>query len=223
MYRFIIVEDEYHTLNMLTLLIQSEFAGAQILTADTIRDAAKIIEDCIANNKAIDVAILDFKLPEEIGNQPEFDQSICSLIRERWSDTYIIHFTAFVKDERIAEHIHVFHNNPRLSRVSLISKAEIDYPEQLIKLVKTVLKSREVENLYDSIFRLNHEAMVGSTGDGSSRQRQGDVRFSQTREIVLLNRIVSENWKFLDEKLKEKLQSVLRIDTLTEPVKVNLL
>jgi hypothetical protein len=217
-----IVDDDLPTLDSLSKLLKTKLQKVEIIAADTISLAIIQIDESFKKRKPIDVAILDFRLPQEINQPDEIDESICFHLREKSPETYIIHFTAYVEDKQVIEHIREYHNEPNMSSHSLVSKNETSYPVQIINLTLKFIKSREVQTKYDEIFQPKNYTNHG-TIQLRWQEYFGDQRYSQTRKIAILCSEIEKNWEYLNENLRRKIKSVLAVDESSDHVKVSLL
>ena len=89
MFRILIVEDRDNTREQLFRLFSEEFPKAKIEKAGTVREALKKIHSLNSRGLYYHAVILDFKLPESMGENPEIDVSICNEIRDKMPESFV--------------------------------------------------------------------------------------------------------------------------------------
>lgn len=103
MYRVLIAEDSQITREQLRKLIVEELPDTEVLCASSVREVRELIDDTLETERYFDAAVLDFKLPEDRGFNPEPEMNLQYSLLKLSSRTLIIRITAFPDDTVIRE------------------------------------------------------------------------------------------------------------------------
>jgi len=216
MTRILVAEDERHTVEQLTVLLAAEFKGVQIDAATTISTALDHVTRTYEKGQAYDVAVLDFKLPRDLGDNPEVDEEVCNTVSSQMPDALIVHITGYGDAEQVREHL--TRHKPRQGYPVLISKLDTKWAEELLQVVRKFVHSMRIDAKMDGLFRRPR----GGGGAGHQRRRVGsDVR-CLTPELDEVMRDIVDHWKDLDEPLRIRIEHVFEISESSTPVQIAL-
>jgi len=207
MFRLLIVEDMEVESQILKDFVARRLPEAQVDVALNVRDGRELLERACRQGKLYDAVILDFKLPESTGENPELDESLCEEIGLLMPDAVVAHLTAFMKDERVQEHMKVAHAQ-RVDKSVSFSKLDVTYPQQLVGCLRNYLYGARVESRLKKLIPRADEAAPPSR---SRRDRVALMEGSLTHEIASLQREISAHWGDYDERLKVKIQRVFQV------------
>lgn len=216
MFSILIVEDVDNTLEELSVLLKETFPGSLIETATNVKDGSGKIGLAVDNNKAFDVAILDFKLPASRGENPEIDESLCKEIKDKIPETLVIHITAYLKDEKVTKHVAEFHAGKNAPRVELVEKT-VYWPEKLLAEMRSYLYSSHVNSKLTSLFDGKPFSQ-----DAKARKLEG-TRGSRTHELAALSREIRAYWDDLDVATKSRVRRFFTVIEEEGQVHVSLL
>ncbi|MCI0660091.1 MAG: hypothetical protein L0220_03355 [Acidobacteria bacterium] len=208
MFRLLIVEDDENTLNQLQKLFDEEFPDAIVDTAATIKKGMLLIEEAFENRCYYDAAILDLKLPLDVGEAAEVDELVCHKIRNLMPDALIVHYTGYPEDKQILQHVKNAHTGPHDPRTSIISKLKSGWSIELLRKAKMYLYGCRIEKQIDLLF--------GSR----SREPSGG---SLTHNIAMLQRDIIVHWNDLDQMLQERIKSIFHVDADSLPIRISLI
>lgn len=233
MFRILIVEDIKRTLDQLTKYISAAFkepngeSSVALHTAEGVEDARRVIQAAADNNQPYHAVILDFKLPEQAGGNPELariDQSLCLLIRQTMRSTLVAHITAYIEDEVVREHLRLVHDEKVTPALTFL-KADPEYAIKLVDELRSFLYGTRIEEQIALIFGeprpLAFAARVRGRQPERGRQRTRAER-SLTHDIAALRRDIAAHWHHLDQKRREWVRQFFRVDDETKPVRVSL-
>lgn len=222
MFRFLIVDDAPHALEQLEALVAESFPECHVDTAAAVDSALECIESVAARKQCYDAAVLDFKLPQTAGGFPEITESICVKIRDTMSNTLVAHISAYPDDPRVHQHYSSVGVNPNDPRVPLISKLDLDWPNQLLVRMKSYLFGTRIEAHLDSLFGRSEPAARGPMGRriGGGRARRGGCL---THELAALSRDIEGHWDDIDDLLKQRIQQIFYVNTEGKRTRVSLL
>ena len=216
-FRLLLVEDDKHTNHELLRLLVAEFPGSRVASAMTAAQARQIVQASV--QEPFDLAILDFQIPEREGVNAEIDPRLCELIRASARNTKVAHITAFPKDPLVKKHLNEFHQDWRDPQAIVVSKLNTDWPEQLLRHMKTYLFGLDIEE------RLGDLVTVSSPDNSQRLYRTGthSGRGSLTMEVAQLCRDIARHWDDLDERTQGRIKSVVHVNADVKPVRVSLL
>ena len=232
MFRILIVEDIRDTLKQLNLFISEalkEPDGEQnfvIHTAEAVDDARRLILEAKGRGQPYHAVVLDFKLPKQMGHNPELpdtDESLCLLIRQQSRDTLVAHITAYRADEVVSRHVRLVHEEQLDPWALVFSKADSDYALKLVERLRAFLYGRRIEKQITYVFGEPQEARelaFAARGRDEPVRAQG-VR-SLTHDIAALRRDIVTHWHYLDERIQELVRQYFRVDAESHPVRVSL-
>jgi len=217
----LVVEDQTEMLKQLDKLLSESLGGAVIHTARTVVEALETLDRADRSQVDYDVAIVDFKLPEKEGDNPEVQYAVCDRIHQTMLDTMVVHITGFKSDGDVIAHVFRGDSRSTLSpQVLFISKDDVEWAAKLLRKVKEFVYGTPIRRRIDDIF--------GSRGQsrGVPVERHAHRRYGRTglsHDLAALTRQIAEHWEDLDKPLRRRIQRVFRIDTSEEPIRVGLL
>jgi hypothetical protein len=100
--RILIVEDEPLTRDELRVWLDRDLSDCSFQFAETVTDARERLSGCSA---PYDVILLDLKLPEVQGTEPEFNEDLFRLICDQRLSRLVIHTTGYPNDPEITDFI----------------------------------------------------------------------------------------------------------------------
>jgi CheY-like chemotaxis protein len=220
-FRLLIVEDEEETLDEMQKLFAGRFPDAIVDVADTVNGGLRLIEQASDSRSYYDVAILDMKLPKDLGDNPEVDESLCQKVRDLMPHTLIIHYTAYPEDPQVSRHAKRVHTGPDDPRASIISKRDLGWSQDMLRQLKAYLYGARIERQMTLLFGNSDEVALQSH-PRKSRGLEKPVG-SLTHTIAALQRDIVVHWNDLDEKLQQKIRNVFYVDTDSDPIRISLI
>ena len=218
MFRFLVVEDDKNTLEEILSRLNKIFPGCSIEFTESARPAVELVVKSSETNRPFDVAILDFKLPWDLGDNPEINTKICDKIRELTSYTFVIHITSYNDDPHALRHLLECHRPPSAPWGDFVFKTSTKWPEELEKKIAAYLYGLPI------IKRLNMLSdWVGTGGISFTYSPRVVSRGSTTHELAMLFRNIEERWDFLEKTLQERIKQYFCVDENNKPVRVSLL
>lgn len=223
MFRTLIVEDDQPTVNVISRLINLWFAPAepeedapQIDSAPTVDRAKELINEA---KKHYHVVILDFKLPKHLpGDNPEVDESLCLLVRQKMPGALVGHITSHPGDQMVLDHIRVCHTERLNTNAFALSKNETDWPDKLLANLKAYLHGKPIEEALDRLYGKEDEDGLSSR---PRRETRGRGTTSATHELAALCRKIVAHWDDLDQALQARIGRTFKLDTESRPIKIN--
>ncbi len=225
MYRVLIIEDMKDTLAELHDLIDSALSGIlgdalplpQIDLAENVREARERIEMAAQENWNYDAVVLDFKLPADKGENPESDESLCLIIRQKMPDALIAHITSHPEDGEVRAHMQKIHKEQVGYSAIDISKLNITWPELLLDRMKKFLFGERIQKRLSVLFQ-----SVDSSAINIARSRARSAG-GLTHELATLAREISIFWPDLDEKTRDQVRQRYIVEQGENGVKVGML
>lgn len=221
MFRFLVVEDKELTLKEVKARLSEEFDGSVIDTAGSVDEGSQYLATLFKKGVNYDAALLDFRLPSSLGENPEIDYSLCEEVRKNHPGTIVIHMTSYDRDPAILHHLAESHSEPTSPWPVLVSKKDINWPAVLCKRLRTFLFTREIAMQMDEIF--GHLSTAGSFGRTAALRRPTAREGGVTHRLALLTQNIEKHWLDLAEPLKERIRTTFVVDTAGEEVRVSLL
>lgn len=149
-FKIFLVDDDESMLEQLVLLLEESFLGSQIMSAQNVDDATRLISLAAAERAPYDLAILDFKLPQVSGGIDEVDETLCRTLAHRMPTTVVSHITGYTGDPRIIAHIERDHTGRTLG--FFLDKRQPNFGRALIKQTKQALYGAWVEKKVGDLF-----------------------------------------------------------------------
>lgn len=165
MAHILIVEDVPDTVRILGKVIVTEFPDWTIDTAYTVPEARRRLTEA---QRPYDFAILDFRLPTELG-VTQGDLSLCLQIRHQTPSTRVIHITAFAGDPDLTRHVDEVNLQDDDSEHA-ISKDKVGWMEKVVARLRSFLHSDRIETKLNDLFPENARS-VPAPRSHSRRQR----------------------------------------------------
>ncbi len=216
MFRILIVEDIRRTIDELSALLGEAFHDSQIDKAETVNGAKAMIETAFSARRNYDAVILDFKLPLEKGENPEDDESICRLLRQRMPAALVAHITAHPSDDAVKKHMRSVHAEQVGYTAIDHSKLNVDWPSTLLRRLKEFLYGTRIEKQMNALFGFGATRAIA----GRSRVRgNGGV----THELAALTYDIVRFWPELNDKTQKRVHEVFEVEVEGGSVKVGLL
>lgn len=221
MFRLLIIEDMKGTLTQLELLLAETFVESLIDKAETVRQARALIEQAYQAQRPYHAVILDFMLPRDIGENPEADESVCELLRQKMSQALIAHITSYPEDTKVQEHLRRAHVEEFGHMAFAHSKVRARWAIELIQKLKAYLHGKRILGRTRLLFS---KAGVSSNTDFAWSHRS-HIRAAggATHEIADLSRDIAAHWRDLDEQAQDEIKQVFRVDEAEDIVRVGLL
>ncbi|HZF09890.1 MAG TPA: hypothetical protein VFE33_13960 [Thermoanaerobaculia bacterium] len=222
MFRFLVVEDESVVLAQLQTMLGETFPHCEVATASTVATGESHIESGRQAGWAYDAAILDFKLPRYLGENPEVDSSLSRKIQELNLPTLVAHVTGFTGDQAVREHVRRSQVEQPNPRAFTLSKEDPNWASVLVSKLKTFLYGsrieRQLKDLFgmeaagDTLLRRNaHRSNVARTDGGTTHRLAG------------LFRDIEAHWTDLDPGLQKRISDILEVDVSSGECRVSLL
>jgi CheY-like chemotaxis protein len=223
MFRILIVEDISDTLEQLRMFFSERFPDAKVDAVETVAEGLESIKEAMESGRPYHAAVLDFKLPQDKGESPKVDESLCLEIRNRMSKALVAHITAYPDDPMVLRHLKNVGLDYRDPRAIFISKLEVDWPDQLVRKVKAYLYGTRIEKQMDELFGTDEQRAAAKRGR-FSRPFSGSMGGkSATHELAALFRDIAAHWDDLDERSQGRIQKMFYVNTQTDPIRVSLM
>lgn len=229
MFRILIVEDIRDTLKQLQLFISEALRGPDaepsvvIHAAEAVEDAKQLILEAKERGQPYHAVVLDFKLPKQVGHNPELpdtDESLCLLIRQQTRDTLVAHITAYRDDEVVSRHVRLVHEEQIDPWALIFSKADSEYALNLVERLRAFLYGMRIEEQITHVFGGSSELAFAARGR-VERTRSRAER-SLTHDIAALRRDIVTHWHYLDKPIQNLIRKYFRVDDQSRPVRVSL-
>lgn len=193
---FLLVDDDPATKKFLPRLLARRFPDAEIEVAGTKDEAMEKLVRYDDEGTALVAAILDLKIPERMGENPEVS-ALCKTVEKLQPQALIVHITGhFLDDPKVVRHLAEYHSgydkNPSAAPVWKKDRWEDD----LCSRIATFLVTRQLRAIEGNRVAMGRGLRtVGPSLRGASHRRER-----------LLND-VERYWKFLDEELQEEIRT----------------
>jgi CheY-like chemotaxis protein len=221
MFNILIVDDEPETSYQVKALINEEIPEAQVETAATVEEGRQALMGAHRADRPFDAVILDFKLPETAGENPEVDVSLCREIELLMRNALVIHITAFKEDPFIIQHLEEVHETKFGNKAIRLWKLDTKIAEQLLDKLKPELYGQHVLQQIKNLFNL--EAPAKSSTKKRQRYARGfRTGRSRTHELGTVTRQIAACWDNLDEEVQGKVQEIFSVKRSGKDVTVSL-
>ncbi|HMG73131.1 MAG TPA: hypothetical protein VK582_06475 [Pyrinomonadaceae bacterium] len=227
MFRILIVEDDQGTFTAQMNAISRAFTeadgelGVSIHIARSVSKGKQTIEEAHRNKRPYHAVILDAKLPPEDGYPTQVDESLCLLIRDLMKSTLVAHVSMYGDDEKVKDHLRRIHQEQINPKSFALSKSATDAIE-LIKRLRSFLYSMRVEEQMNSLFGQQVDLSFADKGRGRATAQRSRIERDSTLDLATLRRDIVAHWADLDERLKERIRLVFRVDPNSTPVRISL-
>jgi CheY-like chemotaxis protein len=228
MFRILIVEDIKGTLKELTEFISAAFEepdgeiNVSIHAAESVSEAKQLIEEAHGKRRPYHAVILDFMLPPQPGKQTAIDESLCALIRISMKSTLVAHITMYTEDPAVKDHLRRVHQEEIHPQSFALAKSDGRYAIELVKKLRTFLYGKRIEEQMNLLFGEQAELSYIARGRGRAVPNRSKIERDSTLDIASLRRDIVAHWPDLDERLKERIQLVFRVDPDSKPVRISL-
>jgi hypothetical protein len=143
------------------------------------------------------------------------------MVREVMKSTLVVHITMFDEDSVVKEHLRSFHQEQVDPRSFALSKSGSD-ARALVKKLRGFLYSMRVEEQMNSIFGQQTQLSFAARGRNRTDPHRSRIERDSTLDIAALRRDIVAHWSDLDDRLKERIQMVFRVDANSVPVRISL-
>ena len=218
MFSILIVEDEKDTSELLQEQLTEQIPEARVECVMTVREAHEHIVEAYNNRALYDAVVLDISLPQNSGDYPQFDESVCRDIKSLMPKTIVAHVSAFMDDGRVKDHIKRVHDE-EIDRSFRLSKGDDEWSLKLESKLKAFLYGIQIENQMNKLFGDDDEPAFASR-QRSTRARAGDER-SVTHELAALSRNIAAHWVDLDAGLQARIRRTFEVTTKDDRVIVS--
>jgi len=210
-FKFLVVEDDLHTLEWLVRVLKTVFPDAVVHTAANVADAFALLQQARAEGQEYDAALLDFRLPKADGEEHVYDFTLCDEIARAHRGTLVLHMTGHMEDERVVTHLAVSHGEPSKPWPLFFSKSDVDWPMLLVKRLKAHLYGQEITTQLDELFGLHLAVGGGPTRAAAFRRplaREGAV----TQRLASVMQNIEDYWPDLSDALRERIAANFVVD-----------
>lgn len=207
MFRILIVEDMEEDSQLLKDYVAKRLQEAHLEVAHNVQEGHGLVERAREQRRLYDAVILDFKLPCSAGEDEEIDESLCVEIGLLMPDAVVVHLTAFMKDEKVQEHMKLAHAQ-KVDKSAAFSKLDVTYPQQLVGCLRNYLYGARVES---KLKKLAPHADESAPPSRARRERASLIEGSLTHEVASLQREISAHWDDYDERLRAKIKRVFQV------------
>lgn len=214
MFKILIVEDDPDTSEELREIIREQIDDVDIESAMTVPDGRKFIEAAAKTSQHFHAVVLDMMLPSGDGEPATFDETLCSLVRQRMPHTLIAHITYWKDDDKVKNHFESVHGPSeidlsfRLLKDTNENLSEGSYGQKLIMRLKPFLYRLRVEDQLNELFDGG-----GPAGYPVARFRPRELTGdrSKTFQLATLTRNISNDWEYLGEGLQARIKSIFKV------------
>lgn len=176
-FQILVVEDDLHTLQQLTLLLQSAIPGSAIWSADNVASAIGYIDAALAKGGTFDLAVLDFHLPADVGHHSQVDESVCCRLMTTMPQIIVGHITAYISDPVILAHLERVH--PSSSPRGFQLMKDEGWGAELTRMARQALYGSRIERELAELF-----------SSGSMPSVLGDRTYGPKHSMSVSSRIV---------------------------------
>jgi CheY-like chemotaxis protein len=210
MFHMLIVEDNPDTLELMCEYLEEAYKDACIHPAKSIREALDGIAKVKARGERFKIAILDFALPQNYGEQPDIETKWLQEVQRAMTyDGAVFHITSYPDDLRIKRYMQEQLKNPLSGRPLLVPKNEDNtWTLTLYATIDTILASNRIIAQMDHFFPVRKE---GQEAVGRGRFGSG-LQTDPSHDLAALCREAAEKWTALDEDLKDRIREVLYVN-----------
>ena len=206
-FRTLVVEDQPQVLESLCNILSTKHPQMKVDRALTVREAMCNIDQHVHMKIPYELALLDFLLPQDRGDQPETDVTICE--RLKTLRVPIIHYTASPEDEKIRRHMLEVHPDDELSGapVRLVKKTmTTEWVDQLLRYVTRHYHRRVNEMMVDRLRDCRNVAIPQQSMCGAPF-------------VIRLHQDIMNHWDMLLENTKAAIRNVFEVVDLDGPDK----
>jgi hypothetical protein len=206
MFRILIVEDDQGTSGKLYERLSRKIPEAQVDVAPTVKRAQGFIQEARDEKEAYHAFVLDIKLPQDVGEYPAFDESLCRTIKAAMPKAIVAHVSSYFHDKPVQEHVRRVHDE-QIDRSFRLSKDDTTWFNTLEDKLKSFLYSLDVEEQLDRLFGSSEAPEFESRG----RHDRASYERSVTHDLANLSRDISARWKYLDKGLQERIEAIFEV------------
>ena len=216
MLRFLVVEDIADTLDQFKKLLLEEFDEAEVDTARTVNEGMVRLDSARRSGEDYDVVILDFRLPRDLGDNLEIDETLCGIVSLHMPDALIVHISSYGEDPIVKKHL--ANHKPRQGYLVSISKLNTSWPTEIVAVIRHFIHSVRIDAKMDRLFRTRRGG-GGATYEG----RRADAGLPcLTLELDDVMQDIAEHWNDLDVPLLLRVEEVFDVDTSSSPPVISL-
>ena len=112
------------------------------------------------------------------------------------------------------------HDHRRDAQGELISKADDDWPEQLIVKVKSYLYGSLIDQQMDNLFGMSNtpNSVWERGGMYNNVNKSGHL----THDLAALTRDIVKYWDELEEPIRKRIKEKFDVDTSSVPIRISL-
>jgi DNA-binding NarL/FixJ family response regulator len=206
MFRILIVEDDRGTSGKLQARLSRKIPEAQVDVAPTVKRAQQFIQEARDEKETYDAFVLDIKLPQDVGEYPVFDESLCRTIKAAMPKAIVAHISSYFHDKPVQDHVRRVHDE-QIDRSFRLSKDATGWFNTLEEKLKSFLYSLDVEAQLDQLFGSSEAPEFESRG----RRDRVSYERSVTHDLAGLSRDISARWKYLDKGLQERIETIFEV------------
>lgn len=171
--RILVAEDLDAPRKALLKLLHLRFPYASIDEARCLADARAFILHAYAQDRPYDIAVLDLKLPEDVGGIPSIDTSLAELIIDRFGPrtTRLVQWTGFPEESAIPE----FEKKNRIPQSGIIfeviSKVKSDWGKKIKTFINRLIAEKTVGRWLDDPYfkQMRDRSLVVTSRPGVAR------------------------------------------------------
>jgi len=208
-FKFLIVEDELSTLKQLEGLIREDFPESMIDIAATAVDGREFLRCASSEGRPYDALILDFRLPQEMGDEAKVDTSLSREARRSGHPMLVAQITSYANDQVIEEHLQKTQIEQPNPNCFLVDKRMHDWSVRLVGKLRTFLYGRHILREVDELF--GDGAGFRAWGRGRNPS-SGGLPGGMTHRLATLCRIAEAHWNDLEVDVKQRIRDILEVD-----------
>jgi len=204
----LLIEDDEPTRTMFSKRLAQEFPRAVVDTAGTATEARAHIERMQRAGKQYHCIVQDLKIPEAVGENPEFDETIWPLVKRSMERCFFVYITAYAKEDPARDLMRRQREDSAGSLVPGMVVKEGDWHHDVIGLIRSKVESPRLEKEFERWFGVSPADAGGRGSSGMSRG--SDLQLASDLDELCLD--LQANWKYLDDRFKKRVRDRLVVE-----------
>ena len=216
-FRLLVVEDQEEVLQQLIKLLLEALRGSIVDGAATVDDALARIDAALLAGVSYDLAILDFKLPQRLGEVEDVNESVCARLAEAMPAAIISHITAYAEDASILKHLARVHTAGR-PQGFFLNKLSTGFHDALVGKTREALYGSSIEREISDMFpSSDHYPRPDGEGARSAWQRRSTSISNRIADLCL---DIGTAWTHLGTATRTEVRKFFLVDESKDPVSV---
>jgi CheY-like chemotaxis protein len=217
MYRILVVEDIPETQEGMVMALTDRDLGWTVEAASAISEAKVFIARATEEDSPYAVVILDYYLPEEVGQMPGPSLQLTEYALAKLPDALVIQMTAFEDDEELKEKL----LRPSLEhpdrRIVFVPKGP-HFVARIAQVAVQRVLGDPIEDQLDDMFGPEQSLHSGRR----ARTASVDAGVSLTHRLADLRGRIASSWPHLAPELQNRIRRKFKIDEQATPVRITM-